>query len=324
MHPRLRDGVSLGTFSYAGQSGQHYYAENDRQEMFELCYPLYCELARADGTCPLSITKRVLRSLQARRILTTRRWQFQGLRGQLTLVVFGRQAQPPRRLCRVLNRALVLAFLPVLAAGLLAKRAPRPDAAEVEPLLFFPLVVLSALLHEMGHFAAAAAAGWEVSELGLFLVGPFPTGAYIACTDQTRGLRRQKVQICLAGIEMNLLLAGFLRLLAGPGGIHSPTLDAVCLANGVQALVNLLPAQSLDGCRALETLLGMEDLYAAARQFRTSKPYRRQILRKGPGGYGWIVLFFLCRLSGAAIKILMVLDGFCFVLLIFFWLFPAF
>ena len=123
---------------------------------------------------------------------------------------------------------------------------------------------------------------------------------------------------------MNLLLAGFLRLLAGPGGIHSPTLDAVCLANGVQALVNLLPAQSLDGCRALETLLGMEDLHAAARRFRTSKKYRRQILRQGPRGYGWIVLFFLCRLSGAAIKILVVLDGICFVFLILFWLFPAF
>lgn len=236
MHPRLREGVSMGTFSYAGQSGQHYYVENNRQEMFELSYPLYCELARADGTCRLRITKRVLRSLQARRILTTSRWKFQGIRSQLTLVAFGRRARPPRRLCRVLNRALVLAFLPVLLAGLLIKVTPQPDAGEAEPLLFFPLVVLSALLHEMGHFAAAAAAGWEVSELGLFLVGPFPTGAYIACTDQTRGLRRQKIQICLAGIEMNLLLAGFLRLLAGPGGIHSPTLDAVCLANGCRPL----------------------------------------------------------------------------------------
>ena len=124
MHPRLREGVSMGTFSYAGQSGQHYYVENDRQEMFELSYPLYCELARADGTCHLRITKRVLRSLQARRILTTSRWQFQGIRGQLTLVAFGRRARPPRRLCRVLNRALVLAFLPVLLAGLLIQGAP--------------------------------------------------------------------------------------------------------------------------------------------------------------------------------------------------------
>ena len=104
-----------------------------------------------------------------------------------------------------------------------------------------PLVLLSALCHELGHLAALRLAGTEVELLRLTAFGAeiradtryLPYGREILCT--------------LAGPMVNLLLALVLARAAGD--------YALAGANLLLGIFNLLPIPSLDGGRALYLFL---------------------------------------------------------------------
>lgn len=52
MHPRLRDGLSIGTITYKGSPEKHYFVENEHENQFKVSHRVYKELADADGTPP--------------------------------------------------------------------------------------------------------------------------------------------------------------------------------------------------------------------------------------------------------------------------------
>ena len=85
--------------------------------------------------------------------------------------------------------------------------------------LYYGLLVCSLALHEVGHLVAGLAYGYKISDTGILLLGIIPIGAYVAHEDKKDASRSEKVQFALAGVEMNLLIAGICLL---SGTIHYP------------------------------------------------------------------------------------------------------
>jgi stage IV sporulation protein FB len=102
------------------------------------------------------------------------------------------------------------------------------------------LLVVSLLLHEVGHMLTATLLGVPVREFGLRLAGAYNRRAYA-----TR--RRDEILISVSGPLMNLCLVIPL--------LFMPRLGAqLALCNLLLCIVNLLPIPSSDGLRILRTI----------------------------------------------------------------------
>ena len=110
------------------------------------------------------------------------------------------------------------------------------------------LGLLALLLHELGHGLTAKGLGYRVRSLELW-----PFGAALSTDLEAGGMRA--LAVSLAGPLCGLVAAGmsllFLRLLPETG----PVMEPFFLMNLTLAAVNLLPAEPLDGGRALAALL---------------------------------------------------------------------
>ena len=106
----------------------------------------------------------------------------------------------------------------------------------------FYLPLLSALLHELGHYAAARALG-----VGVERITVYPFGADM---ELTPGLRSYGTDLIIAGAgaAVNLLLAA-----AGYGMGNGELI----MSNLLLAGVNLLPIAGLDGGAILIALAGL-------------------------------------------------------------------
>lgn len=113
------------------------------------------------------------------------------------------------------------------------------------------LLLLSVLLHELGHSLVAKSQGIKVNSITLFLFGG------IASIDQESKTPGQAFQVAIAGPAVSLLLFGGVSVLAYflPATISAPaTYLATELAriNLALALFNLLPGLPLDGGQILK------------------------------------------------------------------------
>ena len=101
-------------------------------------------------------------------------------------------------------------------------------------------LVVSLLLHEMGHMLAAIILGVPVREFGLCLRGAYNRRAYA-------NRRRGEVLISAAGPLTNLFLVVPLLFLPAIG-------SRLAFCNLLIGVVNLLPLPSSDGLRILRTI----------------------------------------------------------------------
>ena len=206
MHPRLRDGVSLGAFQK--ESSEHYYVENEWEERFEISYWVYRELMHADGTHPVRLSNSLVDKLKKEKILTASRFVFEGIISRFILITFGKNLARFQPICRWINVVLPLLAVSLFAVSVSVKQThDYSGSSDLNYILYYMLIIFSLLVHEVGHLVSGIAYGYRFKQLGMLLLGILPIGAYVSYEDKKELNRLSQVQFSLAGIEANVLMA---------------------------------------------------------------------------------------------------------------------
>ena len=275
MYPVLKEGVSIGTFQYEGSDATHYYIENADGEEFEIGRRLWDALLKADGTRPLDLPDnghRILPKLKRHGLVRTSRFvQDDGLFNRFILFPIGNRLQAGRLIFKALNAALPAVAILIFAIGIyVATTGGEGSGYNLSWWLYYGLIALSLALHELGHLVAGLAYGYKISDTGILLLGLIPLGAYVAHEDKKDATKAEKIQFALAGVEVNLLVAGICLLLAMQSYQWSLTMLSVANVNVILAGVNLLPASGLDG----ESSLSAMELTASAKWQENGSPIK--------------------------------------------------
>src|SRR3984957_19534435 len=143
-------------------------------------------------------------------------------------------------------------------------------AGTLKIIIFFLLVFLCVLLHELGHAFAAKAYGIRTVDITLLPIGG------VARMERMPEKPAQELVVAIAGPLVNVVMAGVLLLVLYAAGkldfeeLLDPTrLDAIPVllyANVMMVVFNLIPAFPLDGGRVFRALLAMKFSYARATQ----------------------------------------------------------
>ena len=174
--------------------------------------------------------------------------------------------------------------------------------------LYYGLIALSLAFHELGHLIAGLAYGYKVSDTGILLLGIIPLGAYVAHEDKKDAMKTEKIQFALAGIEVNLLIAGICLLLATQSYQWSLTLLSVANVNVVLAGVNLLPTSGLDGESALSAACGINSISEVSKRWLTNKKLLQKLFRAGLPGYACFCVFSITLISKVLLWLFIGLD----------------
>jgi Zn-dependent protease/CBS domain-containing protein len=135
-------------------------------------------------------------------------------------------------------------------------------------LLFLVLLFLCVLLHEFGHIFTARAFGVHTPDVILLPIGG------MARLERIPEKPREEFLIAVAGLAVNVVIAGLLVLLGGAhlrldtlasfGNISGGLVERLAVANLFLAAFNLIPAFPMDGGRVLRALLATRLGYVRA------------------------------------------------------------
>ena len=313
MYPVLKEGVSVGTFKYEGSDTTYYYIENADGEEFEINRSLWKALLHADGTRPLSLPdngRRILPKLKKHGLVRTSRFiQDDGILNRFILFPISDRMQANKQVFRGIIAALPIVSIFIFVLGIYSMASKGIGCGYSFNLwLYYGLIVLSLAFHEIGHLIAGLAYGYKISDTGLLLLGIIPFGAYVAHEDKKDASKAEKIQFALAGVEVNLLIAGICLILALHFFQWSLTIVSVANVNFILASVNLLPASGLDGEVALSAACGVNNISKVAEKWLTNKKGRRKLLRSGLPGYVCFCFFSVILISKIILWLLIGLD----------------
>lgn len=309
MHPRLCNGVSLGTLTLGDTSEPFYFVENEKEEQRIISPRIYKELMRADGTHAIRLSKPLIRKMKKDGILTTSRFVFGGAINRLILLPLGKRIARFRPVCRLLTAASpFLAVASFAAAVYLIRKSNCVSSGDLNIPLYYLFILLSMTMHEVAHLVAGISNGYRFTDMGLLLLGIFPIGAYVAHLDNRHTSRSARLQVSIAGILTNLLMAAVFLLFSTMPSPLDTTLMMAGNINVFLAILNLLPASGLDGEVALSALLGIDSVSKYSKLFLKSKPFRRRILNAGADGYACIAVFTINLITSIFVGLLIVFD----------------
>lgn len=302
MYPFLKEGVSIGSFSYEDSDDIHYFIENAYGDQFEIDYQLRNALLQADGTKPLNLPDHglsILPELKKYGIVQTSRFiDDDGIFNRFVLFPLSNHNKNISLICKAINAVLPIVSVLFFIIGLYCMKS---DIAATEYtyswLLYYGLIFFSLVFHEIGHLVAGLAYGYEVRNIGILLLGILPTGAYVAYDDKKDASKTEKIQLALAGIEANLLLAGICMMIATQYPPLYMLMSSIANINVVFALVNSIPSFGLDGEAALSALYGIDNIGKAAKKWLFSKKHRQKLLHSGPSGYIFFCVFTVIMIS---------------------------
>lgn len=192
---------------------------------------------------------------------------------------------------KILNFLLYMSCIPVLVIGIMNYTNDLYRINYEHMWLGYLVGLLIGMFaHELSHANACLAYNGSWLELGVMWSGLFP-GAYVMLDTSKVKKKLQKAQINLAGVEMNLLLAGIFFMLASSWSIQQSFIDefsgAFCFAgfqNVFLALLNMTFFQGLDGEHTISDLLGKESVVKEAKKnigalldFRKRKKYWQEL-----------------------------------------------
>lgn len=174
--------------------------------------------------------------------------------------------------------------------------------------LYYVLAFASVITHEMGHLITGLACGYKVTDTGVLLLGVIPIGAYVAAREEKKALKSERIQFSLAGVEMNLFVAGIFLLAAQLVYPLSFTLVSVANVNVLLAGINLLPAAGLDGESALSAVFEVSSISKAAVKWFESGKKRGILLHSGLPGYACLCVFGITLLSKLTFWLIIVVN----------------
>lgn len=301
MHPFLKPGVSLGTFNYSESDDTHHYIENSAGEMFEISSRLYCALLKADGTKPLDLPsqgRKILTKLKRNWLVQTSRLVNDGFMNRFILLKFAEFSRKMKTICMVFNTFLpVIAVLALIAGVVFINTADIRGGFDFCLPLYYALFFASIALHEVGHLIAGIAYGYKISDAGILLLWRIPIGGYVAY-ENARGISRKgRLQFALAGVEMDMLVAGLCLIMSVAIRRFSFTFTMIANANIFLALVNLIPSYGLDGEAALSALLGVGSIYKLSKRWVRDRRNRLKLIKKGLRGFLCFGFFLAIQLS---------------------------
>lgn len=195
------------------------------------------------------------------------------------------------------NGILVILWLPVLILGIVmfvGKNGYESGTVNIFGTLVGAL--LGMVLHEFGHAFAGVSFGANVFEIGILTLLGIPIGAYAGVDERFVKKRSSRIQIFAAGVEMNFLIMGLFLILAASFPDEASFCLSAALTNGFLALVNLMPADGLDGASILFELLGGSNVSAGIKKIVSDKKERRRMAKRGAFGYAVIAVSYICRL----------------------------
>ncbi len=140
-------------------------------------------------------------------------------------------------------------------------------------------LMVSILLHELGHGVSAVSFRGHVCELGLFCLLCLPMGMYVSHTREWDN-RVGDYAVAAAGIAANAILAVLCLLACDVGGWAGGVLLQIGINNLMLVLVNLLPASLTDGGAVLEALSGIPEIHQKALRFFLSRRERARTVRE--------------------------------------------
>lgn len=215
---------------------------------------------------------------------------------------------------RCLNFLLMVTFLPVFFTGLLLIRENFFCLLYDDHLSYFfgtsVGLCISVILHEFGHVIAALGYNAHVFDVGI-MVGITP-GAFVQIDDENLKSSLKKAQICCAGIEMNLFIAGTSMILMNSFNDYLPFFAGVGFINLLASIINLLPIIGVDGSQILDKLIG-GDFIIYSDMLIKSKSFIRDSFHRGVTGFANFTASFLTIGAQITYPLLVVWNAFYFI-----------
>lgn len=216
---------------------------------------------------------------------------------------------------KILNVMLMTSFLPVFILGLYRIFCCKynTDLGFMAPGFVFG-VLFTMVPHELGHAIAALGYGAYVYEFGLLRIGILP-GAYVMIDEAKLKSKLYKAQINMAGIEVNLLMAGICMILISLGKTGniwykcSGFLVAVVCELLLGIVFNVIFYNGLDGEHTLANLLGVDggDFASCVRANMEAifSPKRRgkYFEKNGVNGFAYMVVSVVWIMNQSVITI---------------------
>ncbi|RYB89448.1 hypothetical protein EUA06_15870 [Nocardioides glacieisoli] len=200
---------------------------------------------------------------------------------------------PPIVLAAVVG--MVTADVALLAGGGFWRAVNEVFATPTTALVIYGLLVVSALVHELGHASACHYGGAEPGEIGVGVYIVFPA-FYTDVTDSYRLGRGGRIRTDLGGLYFNVLTV--LALALGYVATGSGVLLLTALALQIQMVQQLIPVVRFDGYFILSDLAGVPDLFARVgpvlRSLRPGHPADPRVTELRPRARrfvtAWVVL----------------------------------
>lgn len=180
--------------------------------------------------------------------------------------------------------------------------------AELNWFIYCISVFISTAMHELAHASAAVAYENEVYDVGILLLGVLPIGAYV-CYDAREDNRKQRFQIALAGIEMNLSIGGVSLILSCLIPEMEFTYFMIAALSIAIAVINALPTSGLDGEGALSAIFDVKNCGETAKKCLYNRKIRERFMRRGVRGFFCLGLFVFDCFVGKRIVMLLYING---------------
>lgn len=153
------------------------------------------------------------------------------------------------------NMLFMLGCIPSFLLGMKNLAGNMENISQnISLVLIMVLLMVSLMFHECAHVVSCLCYGGTFFEAGILKKSFYIAGTYVLI-DCSNAKPRERMQVALAGVEANILLAGVLLYIASKGGELSGEFFVAAIQNTLLAICNLSIKDGFDGCTVLGEIL---------------------------------------------------------------------